>query len=96
MMISTPAFSRCFLVTGVLIVTLGLAPTVAAPVVSKPDVSAPVTVVDNGTTWTLDNGIVKATINKRSGNMASLIYPRHRDHECRRSLGGNASVGAST
>ena len=24
--------------------------------------------------WTLDNGIVKATINKTSGNMRSLVY----------------------
>jgi rhamnogalacturonan endolyase len=33
-----------------------------------------VTVVDNGRTWTLDNGIVKATITKDSGSMPSLIY----------------------
>ena len=36
--------------------------------------SAPVTVTDNGRTWTLDNGIVKATITKDSGSMPSLIY----------------------
>jgi rhamnogalacturonan endolyase len=35
---------------------------------------APVTVVDNGRTWTLDNGIVKATITKDSGSMPSLVY----------------------
>jgi rhamnogalacturonan endolyase len=35
---------------------------------------APVTVKDNGNTWTLDNGIVKATINKRTGEMQNLIY----------------------
>ncbi|HVX84039.1 MAG TPA: polysaccharide lyase family protein [Phycisphaerae bacterium] len=35
---------------------------------------APVTLTDNGDTWTLDNGIVKATINKRTSNMPSLIY----------------------
>ena len=46
----------------------------AAPVVAKPEVSAAVTVTDNGRTWTLDNGIVKATINKRNGNMTSLVY----------------------
>ena len=34
------------------------------PVVAKPAVNAPVTVTDNGATWTMDNGIVKATINK--------------------------------
>ncbi len=33
-----------------------------------------VTVSDNGTSWTLDNGIVKATIAKDSGSMPSLIY----------------------
>jgi len=33
-----------------------------------------VTIVDNGRTWTLDNGIVKATITKDSGSMPSLIY----------------------
>ena len=32
------------------------------------------TVADNGGNWTLDNGIVKATINKRNGNMTSLVY----------------------
>jgi rhamnogalacturonan endolyase len=33
-----------------------------------------VTVVDNGQSWTLDNGIVKATINKNNGSLASLVY----------------------
>jgi rhamnogalacturonan endolyase len=37
-------------------------------------VNAPVTVTDNGGAWTLDNGIVKATINKRNGRMTSLVY----------------------
>lgn len=37
-------------------------------------VTAPVTVTDNGRSWTLDNGIVKATVNKGSGSLASLIY----------------------
>ena len=44
------------------------------PAVAKPAVNAPVTVTDNGGTWTLDNGIVKATINKRNGRMTSLIF----------------------
>jgi rhamnogalacturonan endolyase len=35
---------------------------------------APVTLTDNGDTWVLDNGIVKATINKKTSNMPSLIY----------------------
>ena len=38
------------------------------------DAAAPVTVTDNGHSWTLDNGIVKATVNKDSGSMPSLIY----------------------
>jgi rhamnogalacturonan endolyase len=46
----------------------------AASVVAKPESTAAVTVTDNGRTWTLDNGIVKATINKTSGNMSSLLY----------------------
>ena len=36
--------------------------------------SAAVTVIDNGASWTLDNGIVKATIRKGSGSMASLVF----------------------
>jgi rhamnogalacturonan endolyase len=33
-----------------------------------------VTVSDNGRSWTLDNGIVKATVTKDSGSMPSLTY----------------------
>jgi len=33
-----------------------------------------VTVSDNGNSWTLNNGIVKATVTKDSGSMPSLIY----------------------
>jgi rhamnogalacturonan endolyase len=44
------------------------------PVVDKPNVNVPVTVVDNGETWTLDNGILTATIHKKTGNLLSLIY----------------------
>ena len=46
----------------------------ALPKVAKTNVGVPVTVTDNGGTWTLDNGIVKATINKNNSNMPSLIY----------------------
>ncbi len=38
------------------------------------DAGAPVTVTDNGRSWTLDNGIVKATIDKDTGTMAALVY----------------------
>ncbi len=34
----------------------------------------PVTLTDNGDSWTLDNGIVKMTVLKRNGNISSLIY----------------------
>jgi rhamnogalacturonan endolyase len=43
-------------------------------IVDSRDPKAAVTVTDNGRTWTLDNGIVKATIRKDSGSMASLVY----------------------
>jgi rhamnogalacturonan endolyase len=33
-----------------------------------------VTVTDNGKSWTLDNGIVKATVTKDSGSMPSFMY----------------------
>ncbi len=46
----------------------------AAPTVAKAGSSDAVTVADNGRTWTLDNGIVKATINKGNGNMTSLVF----------------------
>ncbi len=35
---------------------------------------AAVTVADNGSAWTLDNGIVRATIHKGDGRMTSLVY----------------------
>ena len=34
----------------------------------------PVTLTDEGTTWTMDNGIVHVTVQKNSGLMTSLIY----------------------
>jgi rhamnogalacturonan endolyase len=44
------------------------------PKVEKPAVNAPVTLTDNGDSWTLDNGIIKATVSKRDGNLSSLVY----------------------
>lgn len=44
------------------------------PPIAKPEVNAPVTLTDNGATWTLDNGIVKATISKRDARLNSLVY----------------------
>jgi rhamnogalacturonan endolyase len=46
----------------------------AAPAVAKPAVDAPVTLADNGDTWTLDNGLVKITVLKRTGRLTSLVY----------------------
>jgi rhamnogalacturonan endolyase len=57
-----------------LILTLPVPRACAAPVVSKTKITAPVTVTDNDNSWTLDNGIVKATINKGNGKMTSLVY----------------------
>jgi rhamnogalacturonan endolyase len=47
---------------------------IAEPMVAKPAVNAPVTLTDNGATWTMDNGIVKATIIKNNGNMQTIMY----------------------
>ena len=44
------------------------------PVVVKPAVNSPVSVKDDGTNWTLDNGIVKLVILKRTGKLTSLNY----------------------
>jgi rhamnogalacturonan endolyase len=44
------------------------------PLLAGQAANGAVTVTDNGRSWTLDNGIVKATITKDSGSMPSLIY----------------------
>src|ERR1039458_10659778 len=46
----------------------------ALPKVAKVTANQPVTLTDNGDSWTLDNGIIKATIPKRDGNLSSLVY----------------------
>jgi rhamnogalacturonan endolyase len=46
----------------------------SAQQVARNTVNAPVTLTDNGDSWTLDNGIVKMTIPKRNGNLSSLVY----------------------
>jgi rhamnogalacturonan endolyase len=46
----------------------------AAPKVAKVTVNQPVTLTDNGDTWTMDNGIVKMSLLKRNGNLTSLVY----------------------
>ena len=59
---------RSWLLAICLLVLVGLA------LHSQAQTPVPVTVTDNGKSWTLDNGIVKATITKDSGSMPSLIY----------------------
>jgi hypothetical protein len=44
------------------------------PKVAKVTVNVPVTLTDNGDSWTLDNGIVRMTVLKRNGNLSSLVY----------------------
>ena len=46
----------------------------AEPAIAKPTATAPVTVADSDNAWTLDNGIVKATISKRDGRMTALVF----------------------
>jgi rhamnogalacturonan endolyase len=50
------------------------APAQTAPKVAKVTVNTPVTLTDNGDSWTMDNGIVKMTVLKRNGNLSSLVY----------------------
>ena len=57
-----------------LLAALALLFAATRPSPAQAPAQAPVTVTDNGRSWTLDNGIVKATINKDSGSMPSLIY----------------------
>jgi rhamnogalacturonan endolyase len=46
----------------------------SSPKIEKVAVNSLVTLTDNGDSWTMDNGIVKATIAKRDGNLSSLVY----------------------
>ncbi len=46
----------------------------SAPAVAHATTSAAVTVTDNGGSWTLDNGIVKATVTKNNAFMPSFIF----------------------
>jgi rhamnogalacturonan endolyase len=46
----------------------------APPVVAKPDAKTAVAIAENGASFTLTNGVVAARINKRTGDLESLIY----------------------
>jgi rhamnogalacturonan endolyase len=50
------------------------AATDSAPQVEKPAVTTPVTVVEDAESFVLDNGILKATINKAQSRVSSLVY----------------------
>jgi rhamnogalacturonan endolyase len=44
------------------------------PPVAKNTVTAPVTIIDNGNSWTMENGIVKMTVLKNNSNLSGLVY----------------------
>jgi len=73
-MTSRRLFASAFALLGLLGAASALRAADALPAVAKPKVNTPVTVTDGGTTWTLDNGIVKATILKANGNMQTILY----------------------
>jgi len=64
------------LVASVLLALALAAPLRAAdlPAIAKPAANAPVTLADNGRAWVLDNGIVKATIEKGGGRLTALVF----------------------
>lgn len=76
MILLVPAGPRSLLAAACIALTLAVpAPHAgAAPVVAKPAINAPVTVADNGASWTMDNGMVKATISKFNSHITSLVY----------------------
>jgi rhamnogalacturonan endolyase len=66
-----------FLALGVLLasgVSAQQQPAHVPPKAEKTNVNTSVPLTDNGESWTLDNGIVKATVAKRDGNLSSLVY----------------------
>jgi rhamnogalacturonan endolyase len=60
---------------GAVLLAVGIA-VAQSPRVEKVTVNAPVTLTDNGDSWTMDNGIVKMTVLKKNGTIAigSLLY----------------------
>ncbi len=68
--------SRALLAPALAVLALAASVSRAAdlPAVAKPQVTTPVTLAEDANNWTLDNGIVKATINRRSGNMTALVF----------------------
>jgi rhamnogalacturonan endolyase len=68
-------FSSAFLALSALFASTAPAQT-SAPKIARVTVNQPVTLTDNGDSWTMDNGIVKMTVLKRNGTIAigSLMY----------------------
>src|SRR5579872_2801765 len=64
------------LTSAIFIATLHVLVVSAAdpPVISKPDTKTSVAITENGTSFALTNGIVAARINKRNGDLESLVY----------------------
>ena len=67
--------SSAFLALAVALSSGAAAQTATAlPQVAKVTVNTPVTLTDNGDSWTLDNGMVKLAVAKRDGNISALVY----------------------
>ncbi len=60
--------------TGLTAPAVRAADAAADIVVAKPDPKYGVTVTDEGTTYLLNNGIVAARVNKRTGDLIQLVY----------------------
>ena len=65
-------FDRSLWLAACALLALSVSPLM--PMMRAQGAPAAVTVTDNGKTWTLDNGIVKATVAKDTGSMPSLVY----------------------
>jgi rhamnogalacturonan endolyase len=63
-----------FLTYAIFSAALLVAPVCFAQKPAAANADPAVTVTDNGTSWTLDNGIVKATITKNGGGLTALSY----------------------
>jgi rhamnogalacturonan endolyase len=75
MLKSTTLFQSTLLSLALVFSSSASAQTVSAtPRVAKVAVNQPVTLTDNGDSWTMDNGIVKMSLLKRNGNLTSLVY----------------------
>ena len=60
--------------TALLVFALPLQAAQKGVALRRPEPSPAVILIDNGGAWSLDNGIVKATISKGDGRMTSLVY----------------------